>query len=350
MVEIYTEPLQNSEHIRKLYADSVDNAVKILQEHSKKERHTYVTPQSMAENREFYRSEYTKMLGIDVCKEVFGTGIPNCDISDVGTDALCSIKRMKFEISKDVYFTGLMLIPHTQKEKSPLAVMSHGGGGSPELCCDIVGQNNYGGVVRKLLSKGFIVFAPQLLLWDLSPKLCESEVPAYTAQYNRLNSNNDLKQCGTSIAGFEIYCISRAIDFLLSLPYIEAEKCGMLGLSYGGFYTLYTMAYDTRIKCGWSAAFFNDRTKYSWHDMTWCGSGRKFLDQEVAGLCAPRRLVCDIGSEDTVFDANGVENLFPKVSEFYKCANADGDIRMNLWDGGHRFCPQSFDFFADYLI
>lgn len=333
----YTEPLSASEPIRKIYADSVSNADALLKLAAKLRRERLVTPKRMAAHREEFRSEFASMLGIDICREVFGVGIPEVERYPVGEDELCRIDRILFTICDGVRFTGLLLLPKNREERAPLVVMSHGGGGSPELCCDIIGKNNYGGVVRRLLSRGCVIFAPQLLLWNLAPALCDSAIPQYSTPYNRIESDNSMKQSGASIAGFEIYEISRALDWLLSRDFIDPEKCGMLGLSYGGFYTLYTMAYETRIKSGWSAAFFNDRTKYAWKDFVWKDSAGRFLDAEVAGLCAPRRLWCDIGATDAVFSADGVTELFPRVEEFYDAAGAPTKVRMNLWEGGHRF-------------
>ena len=139
----------------------------------------------------------------------------------------------------------------------------------------------------------------------------------------------------------------------LAQSFIDEKRCGMLGLSYGGFYTLYTMAYETRIKSGWSAAFFNDRTKYCWQDFVWKDSAGRFLDAEVAGLCAPRRLWCDVGATDTVFSADGVDELFPRVKAFYEASGAPSEVRMNLWEGGHRFSDSdehesgAMDFFLE---
>ena len=337
MTPHYTEPLSASEPIRKIYADSVSNAAALLKLAAKLRRERLVTPERMAARREEFRAEYASMLGIDICREVFGSGIPEAERYPVGEDELCRIDRILFTLCDGVKFTGLLLLPKKRAEKAPIIVMSHGGGGSPELCSDMLGKNNYGGVVRKLLSRGMIIFAPQLLLWNLQPVLCDSAIPQYSTPYNRIDTDNSMKQSGASIAGFEIYEISRALDWLLSRDFIDAERCGMLGLSYGGFYTLYTMAYDTRIKSGWSGAFFNDRTKYAWKDFVWKDSAGRFLDTEVAGLCAPRRLWCDIGATDPVFSADGVPELFGRVQEFYNAANASTKVRMNLWEGGHRF-------------
>ncbi len=335
MIESYTESIPTSEPIRQIYADSVQNAIRMLRDAAKVRREARVTPETMNENREAFRAEYAEMLGIDVCQTVFGTGAAPLDRSPVGEDALCIIERCLFRIADGVTFTGLLLTPRKRAEKTPLVVMAHGGGGSPELCTDLIGQNNYGGIARRVVAAGASVFAPQWLLWSLGSKT--PGIPTFATRYDRRRSDTDLKQSGASIAGFEIYELSRALDTLTALPGVDGENIGMCGPSYGGFYTLYTMAYETRIKSGWSAAFFNDRTVYDWQDFVWKDSGGRFLDTELAGLCAPRRLWIDVGTEDAVFNNDAVAELFPRVHGFYEAAGVPALVVTNRWEGGHRF-------------
>lgn len=354
MIEHYTEDITASESARKLYADSVSNAVAVMRVAAKLRREQLVTPALMARRRDEYREEYMKLLGIDVCRDVFGSGIPDAKTERVGEDELCEIERVRFKLCDGVYFTGLILWPRRRAAKAPLAIMSHGGGGSPELCSDLIGNNNYGGVVRRILARGVVVFAPQLLLWNYRPAPPGSPIPQFYTPYDRKQTDNELKQLGASIAGFEIYEISRALDWLLADSRISPERCGMLGLSYGGFYTLYTMAYDTRIKSGWSAAFFNDRMKYCWVDFVWADSAGRFLDAEVAGLCAPRRLWVDMGLEDAVFTPDGITpELLERARSFYDAAGVPNQLKLNLWQGGHRFSDSdevssgAMDFFLE---
>ncbi len=351
MVKQYTEDISVSEPVRARYVEGIDTLVERMREQASKRRREFVSPEKMAADREYYRGEYIKTLGLDVLQDVFGRGVPEYEISFVGEDELCKIERLILIIEGDICFTGLLLTPHKREEKAPLVVMSHGGGGSPELCCDLIGSNNYGGVVRKLLAEGCIVFAHQLLKWNLSAQYCEvSKIPLYTTKYNPSETDNALKQCGTSLVAFEIYSISRAIDLLLSRDDIDEKKCGMLGLSYGGFYTMYTMAYDARIRIGWSSAIFNDRIKYCWTDMVWMGSATKFLDSEVAGLCAPRKLICDVGKDDTVFTYDTAKKIFPDTRAYFEASGVSENITLNLWNGGHRFDMSNFNYFVENLL
>jgi len=333
----YTEPLAASEPMRQLTADSVNHAIQLLQDAAEKRRAVHTTPERMAAMREEMRGEYAQMLGIDLCCEIFGRGAPEAGTEVISDDEHETISRVKLKIAEGVYFTGLLIVPKKREARAPLALMSHGGGGSPQLCCDLIGENNYGGVVRMLLKRGVVVFAPQLLLWRFVPNEQNPNIPSYTTPYDRGKAEHRLRQCGVSIAGFEVYEFVRALDWLTTLDFIDPERVGMLGLSYGGFYTLHTMAYETRIRCGWSAGVFNDRTKYCWHDMSWMGAAGRFLDPEIAGLCAPRQLWIDVGRTDPVFDCAGVPALFDRVKEFFAAAGAADAVRCNLWDGGHRF-------------
>ncbi len=346
----YKEALEVSEPIRQLYKDSVDRAIELMYEYSKRERESYITPAKMASDRESFRKELARQLGIDRIIEIFGDDMPEFELTAVGEDEIATIERMKIKIADGVYFTGILLTPKQREEKAPLAVMSHGGGGSPELCCDMLGKNNYDGVVRKMLERGIIVFAHQLLLWNLKPVLCESTVPQYTIEYNRMDVNRKMLHCGTSIAAFEIYCICRTLDCLFTLTHVDSDRCGMVGLSYGGFYTLYTMAYETRIKAGLASAAFNNRQVYDWHDMIWHGSAAAFSDSEAAGLCAPRKLSIDIGREDSVFDYRSGASLEGRVRDFFRVSNCEDNLRFNVWDGAHKISLESLDIFIKQLI
>ena len=123
----------------------------------------------------------------------------------------------------------------------------------------------------------------------------------------------------------------------------------MMGLSYGGYFSLHTAAVDKRIKSIYAAGFFNDRTKIVFDDWTYDNAAHKFLDAEVAALCAPRRLQIDVGKSDPVFDYAPSVAEGKRAAEYYTQFNAADNFRFTLWDGGHRFdeSEAGFDFFFD---
>lgn len=338
--ELYTEDISASEQYRALYVESVGHAVERMKRKAQEKRTAWISPEKMRDKSDFYYEEYVKMIGISHLIDAMGNGAPRIEETPYAQDALCWISRMKVWLAEDVAFTGIFFKPKDAKEPLRLTVCSHGGGGSPELCSDMIGPNNYSHMVRRVLEAGSAVFAPQLMLWNLAPAKCGGKIPQYTTPYNRDQRNRDFRLCGAGIVSFEIYAISRTATALMLRPDIKSDAYRMTGLSYGGFYTLYTMAYDRRIERGYSVAYFNDKFVYNWHDMIFDGSGAKFTDVEVAALCAPRRLFIEVGRTDPVFDGKNVEKLFPLAQAYFDAQHAGENIRFNCHEGGHTFDPE----------
>ena len=125
------------------------------------------------------------------------------------------------------------------------------------------------------------------------------------------------------------------------LDYFETKEnvsdFGMVGLSYGGFYTLFAAAVDTRIKSAISCAFFNTRDKYPWNDWTWFGAAEKFDDAEIAALVYPRKLCLQIGTKDELFDVEYGKKSYEKLLEMCESVG-DGWVKLVAFDGKHEFC------------
>jgi predicted acyl esterase len=122
----------------------------------------------------------------------------------------------------------------------------------------------------------------------------------------------------------------------------------MIGLSYGGMYTLYTAAADTRIKAAVSSCWFNDRYEYNWEDWTYFNGGR-FLDAEVADLILPRKLYIEAGLHDELFTANAARAEFERLKKYAEREHAESALRFKLFDGGHELDKTS-DEGIDFLV
>jgi len=122
-----------------------------------------------------------------------------------------------------------------------------------------------------------------------------------------------------------------------------------MGLSYGGYFSLYTAAADKRIKSIYAAGFFNDRSKNCFGDWVYENAANTFFDAEVAALCAPRRLQIDVGKTDGVFDYKPSLKESERAKKYFSHFKALDNFRFNLWEGGHRFddSGDGFEFFFD---
>ena len=305
-----------------------------------------LTHEKIKKNPEKYREEFKKMLGwplTDYDKE-----IPTAEWTLLGVKEDKEIYRVILSLPIGISFYGIYF-KHIGREKRPLVILQHGGMGTPEFCMGITdrGSGYYHDVAERLFSRGVNVFAPGLLLWNTErygPKFKDSTITDV-----RTKLDAELKQIGSSITAIEIYSIMKSIDYLSTQPETDTERIGMTGLSYGGFFTDYTSAVDTRIKTAFSTGQFSNRYENVFPDWTWTESAYKFFDVEVASLIYPRPLFIELGREDYVFNYKNTER---EVEELKNMFEGDNEwIKFELFDGNHVYPPNDelLDKFIDAL-
>lgn len=329
---------------RMKYLESINKFIEKKYSESYVNRDSFINEDIVA-NQETYRKRYVEMIGQAISP--YPDYIPCAKTEYIGKDDFCEIYYLQIETMPDFWFYGVFMVPFGAKN-APLVIAQHGGGSNPEICSEFFGESNYGYFTKKALEKGFAVFAPQLLLWkfdiDTGEKKLEIDIP-----FDRGTVDSKLKHLGLSITGLEVFCIRRSVDYLNSLDFIDENRIGMMGLSYGGYFSLYTAAADKRIKSIYAAGFLNDRTKIAFDDWRYKDSANTFCDAEIAALCAPRRLQIDVGKTDPVFDFTTSIEEGERAVRYYEKFNVADEIRFNLWEGGHRFdeSGEGFEFFFD---
>jgi dienelactone hydrolase len=237
-----------------------------------------------------------------------------------------TLYRAELEILEGVRLSGLFFKMKGEGKK-PLVIVQHGKSGTPEIMSGLLGSTwNYNDMLMRVAQNDVHVFAPQLLLWDAAQ---------YGAPFDRITLDAALKRTGSSVAAIELYEISGIIDYFEKQDYVSSF--GMVGLSYGGFYTLYATALDTRIKSAISCSFFASRDACSWSDWVWQDSANRFDDAEVACLVYPRRLCLEMGTRDELFRSEYSEESFERIKAYCKDARIDW-CDLILFDGKHEFC------------
>ncbi len=334
--KFYTGGHQGGDKYCRAYFDAVNKYIDAAKEESYRERERFMTPEKLAENPGYYRKKFLDMIGSPVKK--YPNDIPTAEFSPFAEDDFGKYFRLSISVMEGMPFYGILQLPKEKNEKYPLIIAQHGGGGIPEFCSDMCGKNVYCNFTKRALEKGFAVFAPQLMLWNFDVSTGE-KFPVAEPLFNRAEIDRELKRLGLSMTGFEVFCLRRCIDFLSSLEYIDGEKIGMMGVSYGGYFSMHTTAADMRIKAAYNAASFNDRNSSCFADWGYKGSHKLFHDAEVAALCAPRALFVDVGREDAVFDYKTAEKEASRVYKYYDAYGDKGKEKFvfNVWNGGHTF-------------
>lgn len=276
------------------------------------------------ENPEKMRAKFKEMLGWPLCGQVDFCGAVESELLYDGDRY--SIFRMRFEVLDGLKMPGL-LFKIKSDEPRPLVIAQHGGAGTAEIVSGIYGySSNYNDLGERILQYGVNVFAPQLLLWS---------VKEYGSEYDRNGIDARLKRVGSSVTAVEIFALQRAMDYFEAQNYVKSF--GMVGLSYGGFYTLFTTACDTRIKSAIACSHFNEREKHAWQDWTWNNAAFTFSDAEAACLVYPRHLCIEVGTRDEVFKCEDAANEYERLLKL--CENVGADwLEFVTFDGTHEFC------------
>ena len=310
---------------RKGYVDGIEVFLKRMNQEAESSRNCVMTPQIQERNR----SRLRELLGTDLYS---ANPSQAPQVSFAGENDLAMIYRLQVFLTDEIPFYALLLLPKNTPAPTPLIIAQHGGGGTPELCSDLCGKNNYNGMVRRCLQRGAAVLAPQLLLWVTK----ETETQrGHDIPYDRVKLDAQLKRFGSSITGLEIVGIQRCLDYACTLEDIDADRIGMMGLSYGGYFTLHTMALEPRIKAGYSAAAFNSRDVHCLVDWSYKSAAFQLQDAEIAALCAPRKLYIQVGRDDTVFDYRSAIAEAERAAEYFAQLGAKEHFCFDVWSGGH---------------
>ena len=165
-----------------------------------------------------------------------------------------------------------------------------------------------------------------------------------------------------------IWDASRAIDYLETLDFIDPNKIGSIGHSHGGITTLFSMAFDERIKVGVSNCGFDtfriDGNVWRWSRATallprlgfFIGSPyishdfyRAVPDSEVVktpfdmhellAIIAPRPLLLATSDEDFVFPNAGwsARQALNRVRPVYKLFGEEQHLGSLFFSAGHSF-------------
>ena len=324
----FQEPEYTGNIQRMIYLSDLEALIERRQGESAAERDRFMAgyPNDLEEKRR----AYCDMLGWPLNAPPEPGFAPRGEYAFLGRDEQADVYRVTVEALPGFRFGGVLFRLRGEGAR-PLVISQHGGLGTPELVGGMYRGGdtaNYNDMTRRVLARGAHVYSPQLLLWDRE---------AYHIHYDRKEIDNRLKQLGGSISALEIFAIMRALDVLTAEPWVDAGRVGMVGLSYGGFYTLFTAAADTRVKSCVAAGFFNDRIRYDWLDWTWKDAARTFLDAEVGALVAPRGLHLQLGTRDNLFAERPAREEYARLRRYYERAGCPDRLSMEFFDGTHEF-------------
>lgn len=197
---------------------------------------------------------------------------------------------------------------------------------------------NQGGVQEgfaiELAQRGYVVLAPAYpMQGDYFPQL---EKLGY--------SSGSMKAIWDNI---------RAVDLLCSLPWVDPDRIGILGMSQGGYNTAFTLAFEPRLKVGVISVGFDSFEVYQDGDLSCWGESRhmpKILDyspstvpfdfHDVIARIAPRPCFISSPTQD-FFKVDSAKAIVDAARGVYDLLGAPEAIVQEHPECAHQFPEDS---------
>jgi dienelactone hydrolase len=258
--------------------------------------------------------------------------------------------EVMLDLYPDVFAYGILLKPKDLQpgEKRPVVVCQHGLEGRPRSCIDAEKHPTYNGFAAKLAELGYIVYCPQ----------------------NPYIGNNTFRQIQRkaqplklSLFSFIVQQHATTLDWLATLPFVDADKMAFYGLSYGGKTAMRVPAILPKYCLSICSGDFNEwigknvsvdlPQSYMFggeYDMMEFDLGNTFNYAEMTGLIAPRPFMVERGHDDPVGTDEMIAYEYAKVRRLYAKLGIPDRTAIEFFNGGHRINGRgTFAFLKQHL-
>jgi len=255
------------------------------------------------------------------------------------------------DVWREVFAYGILLVPKNLKEgeRRPVVVAQHGLEGRPQEVNDPdVDNRAYHRYGARLAQEGFIVYAPQ------NPYIGRD-------RFRRIQRKaHPLK---LALFSFILGQHQRSLDWLASLPFVDGERIGLYGISYGGKTAMRVPSLLDGYALSICSADFNEwiwkntstTDPYSYlftqeYDMIEFDLANVANYAELATLIAPRPFMVERGHRDGVAPDEWVAYEYAKVRRFYTEMGLADKTEIEFFDGPHEIHGDgTFEFLRKHL-
>jgi dienelactone hydrolase len=253
----------------------------------------------------------------------------------------------------EVFAYGILLLPKTMKasERRPVVVCQHGSEGRPQDLIkpsSVAAEFYYRRYAADLADHGFNVYCPQ------NPYIGHQSFQILQRLANPLK---------LSLFSFILSQNERTLDWLTTLPNVDASRIGFYGLSYGGKTASRVPPLLGRYALSICAADFNEGVgKICRDDVPWSflfdneysiltfNLANTFNYSEMANLMIPRPFMVERGHDDGVGPDSPVAYEYAKVRYHYDKLGLSDRTRIEYFNGTHTLHGVgTFDFLHRFL-
>jgi dienelactone hydrolase len=193
---------------------------------------------------------------------------------------------------------------------------------------------------RRLIMDGDLKYG-----WERS-KYSAADVEHLNQQCREKESTlvKSLTYAGMTWPGIVTWDDMRTVDYLVTRPEVDPARIGCVGVSFGGWRSLFLAGLDDRISAACVVGFMSTvrpmiRRHMDTHSFVhFVPSLHRALDlPDVVALRAPRPLLVQQCRQDGLFPLDGMEQAVAKIAAIYEKAGARSEFTSRFYDVPHRF-------------
>jgi len=246
-----------------------------------------------------------------------------------------SLYRITLDVTQGVEVYGNLLIPRDIQRQTAAVICQHGLSGTPEMTTGLgmTKDTAYHEFARHLAEQGYVVFSPYLM-------------QRQTAEINVLTRQADA--VGMMRVAMPVAKTRRIVDFLETLPFVDAKRIGYYGLSYGGYSAIWISPLEPRLAATVISGHFNDwrtkitndtlRTSYLWHpdeDFYNWNILHRFTHPELIAMIAPRPACVEFAERDGITTPEWTAYGWKQVVAWQDHLGLADRIVLDHFDGRH---------------
>jgi len=230
-----------------------------------------------------------------------------------------------------------------------------GAGATAEIRADIARTNSNFGF--RMAHRGFVTYA---IDWIGCGDRNDARKPHFRNTANGRDWCNlyylTATMLGMTSIGINVTHGMAATDVVCALPFVDAARLGVMGMSGGGTMTLWSALLDDRFAAAEIICYSDLWAAFGARDLNYCGMQVapglfKLVDlPDLQGLLAPKPLLVTIGAEDDCFLVDSAMACFRQLGTIYDIAGCGDRLELDLHPGPHAWGDnRSEAFFRRYL-
>ncbi len=139
------------------------------------------------------------------------------------------------------------------------------------------------------------------------------------------------------MTALELWELMRCLDALVARSEVDGGRVAMAGLSFGGYYTHFMAAVDTRIQVALCSCMLYDQPSAGWDETNWPGAARQFGFLELSALVCPRPFYLEAGKTDDLVPADRFPPHAQRLRALYECLGVADRFAFKIHGGWHEF-------------